>query len=79
MSPIDVTADTALQTITVVVNGCPESSTASNLQAWVEARGMLPVALATAVNGQFVPRNLRVQQPLAEGDIILTFQPIEGG
>ncbi len=72
-------ADTALHTITVVVNGNPESTTASTLQAWVDARGVLPAALATAVNGNFVPRSLRAQQPLAEGDTILTFQPIEGG
>lgn len=73
------TSDIALHTITVVVNGKPESTTAASLQAWVEARGVLPAALATAVNGQFVPRSLRAQQPLAEGDTILTFQPIEGG
>nr|WP_315496075.1 sulfur carrier protein ThiS [uncultured Rhodoferax sp.] len=73
------TLDTALHTITVVVNGNPESTTAHTLQAWVDARGVLPAALATAVNGNFVPRSLRAQQPLAEGDTILTFQPIEGG
>jgi len=66
-------------TITVVVNGFPEPCTARTLQAWVEAHLALPAALATAVNGQFVPRSLRAQQPLAEGDTILTFQPIEGG
>ena len=79
MSPMHVTADTALRTITVVVNGNPESTTAFHLQAWVEARGVQPAALATAVNGQFVPRSLRAHQPLAEGDTILTFQPIAGG
>jgi len=73
------TSDIALHTITVVVNGKSESTTAASLQAWVEARGVLPAALATAVNGQFVPRSLRAQQPLAEGDTILTFQPIAGG
>lgn len=73
------TTDTALPTITVVVNGNPESTTARTLQAWVEARGVLPAGLATAVNGNFVPRSLRAQQPLVEGDFILTFQPIEGG
>jgi sulfur carrier protein len=73
------TSDTELHTITVVVNGNPESTTARTLQAWVDARGMLPATLATAVNGQFVPRSLRGQQPLTEGDFILTFQPIEGG
>ena len=68
--------------ITVLVNGVPESTTARTLQAWVDAlqaRGVAPTALATAVNGQFVPRSLRAQQPLAEGDTILTFQPIQGG
>ncbi|MDZ7919404.1 sulfur carrier protein ThiS [Rhodoferax sp.] len=73
------TTDTAPHTITVVVNGQAESTTARTLQAWVDARGALPAALATAVNGNFVPRSLRAQQPLAEGDTILTFQPIEGG
>ncbi len=75
MSTIDITADC----ITVMVNGAPESTTARTLQAWVESRGVQPAGLATAVNGNFVPRSLRAQQPLAEGDTILTFQPIEGG
>jgi sulfur carrier protein len=66
-------------TITVVVNGTSEATTARTLQAWVDTRGVLPAALATAVNGNFVPRSLRAQQPLTEGDFILTFQPIEGG
>jgi sulfur carrier protein len=66
-------------TLTVVVNGITETTTARTLQAWLDARGVLPAALATAVNGNFVPRSLRAQQPLAEGDTILTFQPIEGG
>ena len=68
--------------ITIVVNGTPEITQAPTLQAWVDAldaRGVLPAALATAVNGHFVPRGLRAQQPLAEGDTILTFQPIQGG
>jgi sulfur carrier protein len=71
--------DTEQATITVVVNGTPEATTARTLHAWVDTRGVLPAALATAVNGNFVPRSLRAQQPLAEGDTILTFQPIEGG
>lgn len=71
--------DTISPTITVVVNGTPQTTQATTLQAWVDARGVLPAALATAVNGNFVPRSLRAQQPLHEGDTILTFQPIEGG
>jgi sulfur carrier protein len=66
-------------TITVVVNGTPQPTTARTLQAWVDTQDVLPTSLATAVNGQFVPRTARAQQVLAEGDTILTFQPIQGG
>lgn len=66
-------------TITVVVNGVKQTTTAQTLAQWVEAQGLAGNALATAVNGQFVPRALRAQCNLGEGDTILTFQPIEGG
>lgn len=79
MSTMDNAADTRLHPITVVVNGKPESTAARTLQDWVEAQGALHAAVATAVNGNFVPRGLRSQQLLAECDTILTFQPIEGG
>ena len=75
----DTDVESAAPAITVVVNGQPESTTARTLQNWVDARGVLPAAMATAVNSQFVPRSQRAQQVLAEGDTILTFQPIEGG
>jgi sulfur carrier protein len=73
------TAETASDTFTVVVNGQPEHTSARSLQAWVDALDVPPAALATAVNGRFVPRALRGEQALAEGDAIMTFQPIEGG
>jgi len=38
-----------------------------------------PQALATAVNGEFVPRDARAQLQLNEGDAVFTFQPITGG
>jgi sulfur carrier protein len=38
-----------------------------------------PAALATAVNGDFVPRDQREQHPLHDGDVVLTFEPITGG
>jgi sulfur carrier protein len=66
-------------TITVVVNGTAQPTTARTLQDWVNAQDVLPTGLATAVNGQFVPRGLRMNQVLADGDTILTFQPIQGG
>lgn len=38
-----------------------------------------PAALATAVNGDFVPREARQERPLRDGDVVLTFEPITGG
>jgi sulfur carrier protein len=79
LEPDPLQPDSLHPTITVVVNGTPQPTTARTLQAWVDAQDVLPAALATAVNGQFVPRTARAQQVLAEGDTILTFQPIQGG
>ena len=66
-------------TITVQVNGAPQTTSARTLAQWVDTQGLAANAVATAVNSQFVPRTLRAQTPLAEGDTIVTFQPIEGG
>ncbi len=79
MTATDSLTTTETTTITITVNGTPETTNARTLQAWVDARGALPAARATAVTGNCVPRSQRAPQPLAEGDTILTFQPIEGG
>ena len=65
--------------VNVTVNGQPQQTHAPTLQAWVEAQGLAPQAIATALNGHFVRRDARAAQRLNEGDVILTFQPIEGG
>ncbi|QTN30201.1 sulfur carrier protein ThiS [Rhodoferax sp. AJA081-3] len=69
----------ASTTITLTVNGGLHTTTARTLAQWVEQQGQLPQAVATALNGEFVPRNLRATQTLSDGDTIITFQPIEGG
>lgn len=51
----------------------------STLAALVDALGHAPEAVATAVNGQFVPRGARAGQALRAGDAVLLFQPIVGG
>jgi sulfur carrier protein len=43
------------------------------------ALNVAPDAVATAVNGQFVPRDRRAQHRLHTGDSVTTFQPIVGG
>ena len=51
----------------------------STLAALVESLGQVPAALATAVNGDFVPRTQRRDWRLRDGDVVTTFQPITGG
>jgi len=66
--------------IQVTLNGEPrtlqEQATLADL---VSALGQQPQALATAVNGEFVPRGARAGVQLREGDAVFTFQPITGG
>ena len=38
-----------------------------------------PHSVATAVNGEFVPRTQRARHPLHDGDTVLCFSPITGG
>ena len=62
------------------VNGEPRSvDDSTTLADLVAALGQPPAALATAVNGEFVPRSERAAVRLREGDAVFTFQPITGG
>jgi sulfur carrier protein len=67
-------------TYRITVNGekrqVEETTTLADL---VEALGQSPAALATAVNGEFVPRGERASVRLRDGDAVFTFQPITGG
>ena len=67
-------------TKTVTLNGEPRDiepgATLADLIATIAEQ---PQALATAVNGEFVPRDARAQVQLNEGDAVFTFQPITGG
>ena len=66
-------------TLTLTVNGSPQTTTARTLAQWVEQQGQSANGVATALNSQFVPRSLRTTQALNDGDTLVTFQPIEGG
>ena len=67
-------------TQTITVNGEPRSIDAgATLADLVAALGTTPQVLATAVNGEFVPRAVRASVQLREGDAVFTFQPITGG
>lgn len=66
--------------IAITVNGqareVAEGSTLADLLAQLAAS---PQALATAVNGDFVARDVRAAHLLKPGDQVFTFQPITGG
>jgi len=67
-------------TLQITVNGEPRSvDDHATLADLVAALGQAPQALATAVNGEFVPRGAREGVQLREGDAVFTFQPITGG
>lgn len=55
---------------------CPEGLT---LAALLAAQGVNAEQVATAVNGEFVPRIQRGVTVLQPGDTVLTFQAIVGG
>ena len=55
---------------------CPEGLT---LAALLAAQGVNAEQVATAVNGELVPRTQRGVTVLQPGDTVLTFQAIVGG
>ena len=63
----------------IQVNGEAHTTAAATLHDWVLAQEAAPESLATAINGQFVPRTARTNTLLRAGDHIQTFQPITGG
>lgn len=64
----------------ITLNGEPRSvGDGATLADLIAALPEQPQALATAVNGEFVPRDMRAQVPLRADDAVCTFQPITGG
>lgn len=63
----------------VDLNGAGIETAAASLAALIDERGLDPASVATAVNGDFVPRPMRAQTVLAEGDRIEVLSPMQGG
>jgi sulfur carrier protein len=64
----------------ITINGEPRVLEGhETLADLVAALGQPPASLATAVNGEFVPRSARATVQLRDGDAVFTFQPITGG
>lgn len=64
----------------VLVNGKPHAlRQAATLAGLVEELTSAPQNMATALNGDFIPRSQRSDRILREGDHITCFQLIAGG
>ena len=51
----------------------------TTLGDFVQQRGYADGAVATAVNGEFVPRDRRAETVLRDGDAVAMFRQIVGG
>lgn len=69
-----------MNTICLQLNEQPlELPVPLTLSMLLEQQGIMAGSVATAVNGQFVPRTQRMHYTLQTADVVLTFQPIVGG
>jgi sulfur carrier protein len=77
----DAAADAVLATaLRMTVNGQPLAMPAnSTLADLLTQLGHAPESIATALNGEFIPRVQRDQQTLRSGDKVTCFQAITGG
>lgn len=73
-------AKNSTASVSVLLDGRAQTLPAgSTLADLVATLGHAPEAVATAVNGQFVPRGQRGEFSLVDQHSVLLFQPIVGG
>lgn len=66
--------------VSISVNGAERHvAPGTTLAGLLDGLGHAPASVATAVNGNFVPRAARAQHPLQPGDQVTCFEPIVGG
>jgi len=63
----------------ITVNGERVQTAARTLAALVESLGHDAASIATAVNGDFVPRGARADRVIAAGDCVEIVAPRQGG
>lgn len=63
----------------VELNGEPIQTQATTLSELIEERDLPMASVATAVNGDFVPRTLRAGTALSDGMRIEILSPMQGG
>ena len=63
----------------ILVNGKPREVSAADLPSVLNELGYRNAAIATALNGEFIPNNARVNARLVEGDRLEVVAPMQGG
>jgi len=63
----------------LVVNGEPQEAEADTMAAALEALGYEDASVATALNGDFVPKRKRAETAVKEGDRLEILAPRQGG
>ncbi|MDE3239767.1 MAG: sulfur carrier protein ThiS [Paracoccaceae bacterium] len=61
------------------LNGAPVTTTARTLAALLAEHGFDAASVATALNGQFVPRSARDATALEDGVKVEVLSPMQGG
>jgi sulfur carrier protein len=69
----------ASMSLRLTINGEPHDLCAATLAEALAALDLADAVVATALNGEFVPRRRRAQTPLADGDRIEIVAPRQGG
>lgn len=69
----------ARSVVKILVNGSPCELAASTLAEALAALDFADAVVATALNGEFVPKRKRAQTPLRDGDRIEIVAPRQGG
>lgn len=73
-SPLNNSAATRIR-----LNGAEVETDVRTLADLIASQGLAETAVATAVNGDFVPRQARAARLLAEGDKVEIVAPRQGG
>jgi len=63
----------------ITLNGAEREITDGCLEQALRELGYSDAAIATAVNGEFVPKNQRLQIVLNDGDRLEVVAPMQGG
>lgn len=63
----------------IVLNGEPAEIAADRLDTALDELGYTGAVVATALNGDFVPREARAETALTPGDRLEVLAPLKGG